>query len=118
VGYVSTYFLCDPLAVLPSPEGNVESPWKVLIEVASNDPNTFLTAVRLTSLEALRVRLGDGFYVETMRKLTEQPPRSVPTDRQHHVRGDSLGDEHGVWNGLRYWFTDRLSERGADDSWG
>jgi hypothetical protein len=96
----------------------MESPWKVLIEVPSNDPDTFLTAARLTSLEALRVRLGDAFYAEAMRKLTEQPPRSVPTDRQHDVTGESLGDEPGVWNGLRYRFTDRLSERGADDSWG
>lgn len=64
------------------------------------------------------MRLGDGFYVEALRKLTEQPLRLVPTDRQHHVWGDSSGDEHGVWNGLRYRFTDRVSERGADDSWG
>jgi len=63
----------------------MESPWKVLIEVPSNDPDTFLTAAKLTSLEALRVRLGDGFYAEAMRQLTEQPPRSVPTDRQHDV---------------------------------
>ena len=96
----------------------MESPWKVLIEVPSNDPDTFLTAVKLTSLEALRVRLGDGFYAEAMRQLTEQPPRSVPTGRQHDVRGESLGDDYGVWNGLRYWFTDRLSERGADDFMG
>jgi hypothetical protein len=31
----------------------------VLIEAPSNDPDTFLTAVRLTFLKALRVRLGD-----------------------------------------------------------
>jgi hypothetical protein len=77
-----------------------------------------LTAVRLTSLEALRVRLGDGPYVEAMRIPTEQPQSSVPTDRQHLVMEYSLGGEDGVWNGLRYWFTDRVSERGADDSWG
>lgn len=61
---VSTYSLCDPLAVLPSPEGNMASPWKVLVEVPSNDPDTFLSAVRVTSLEALRIRLGDEFYME------------------------------------------------------
>jgi hypothetical protein len=111
---VSAYLLCDPLAILPFPEGNIESPWKVLIEVPSNDPDTFLSAARLTSLEAVRVRLGDGFYAGAMRNLT-QP---VHTERLHYDRGDLLGDEHGAWNGLRYWFTDRLAERGADDSWG
>jgi hypothetical protein len=75
---------------------------EALIEEPSKDPGTFWTAVRLTSLEALRLRLGDGFYAEAMRKLTEQPPRSVPTDRQHRIRVESLGNEHGVWNGLRY----------------
>ena len=114
---MSTYFLCDPLAVLPSPEGNITSPWKILVEVPSNDPDTFLSAVLLTSLEALRIRLGDEFYLEAMRQASGQPPRSVPAERQHHIREETLIDEHGVWNGLRYWFTDRLSERGSKDSW-
>lgn len=115
---MSTYFLCDSLAVLPSPEGDLASLWKVLVEVPSNDPDTFLSAVRLASLEALRVRVGDGLYMAAMRNLTEQSGHSVPTERQHGVRGNLFGDEHGVWNGLRYWFSDRLSERGANDSWG
>jgi hypothetical protein len=68
-GHVSAYLLCDPLPILPSPEGNMESPWKVLIEVPSHDPDTFLSAARLTSLEAVRVRLGDGFYAGAMRNL-------------------------------------------------
>jgi hypothetical protein len=114
---VSTYFLCDPLAILPSPEGGLESPWKVLVEAPSNDPDTFLTAVRLTSLEALRIRLGDGFYMEAMCQVSSQPPRAVPIERQNHIREETLVGEPGVWNGLRYWFTDRLSERGSNDSW-
>jgi hypothetical protein len=107
---VSTYFLCDPLAILPSPEGNMASPWKVLVEVPSNDPETFLSAVRLTSLEALRIRLGDEFYMEAVHRVSGQPPRSVPAERQYHIREETLVSEPGLWNGLRYWFTDRLSE--------
>ena len=61
------------------------SPWKVLVEVPSNDPDTFLSAVRLTSLEALRIRLGDEFYMEAMRQVSGQPPRSVPVERQYHI---------------------------------
>jgi hypothetical protein len=114
---VSTYFLCDPLAVLPSPEGNMGSPWKVLVEVPSNDPDRFLSTVRLTSFEALRIRLGDGFYIEAMRQVSGQSPCSVPAEKQYHVGEETLNDEHGVWNGLRYWFSDRLSERGSNDSW-
>jgi hypothetical protein len=114
---VSTYFFCDPLAVLPSPEGNMVSPWKVLVEVPSNDPDIFLSAVRLTSLEALRIRLGDEFYMEAMRQISEQFGRSVPTERQYEIREETLLDQHGVWNGLRYWFTDRVSERASNDSW-
>lgn len=49
------------------------SPWKVLVEVPSNDPDRFLSTVRLTSLEALRIRLGDGFYMEAMRQVTGRP---------------------------------------------
>jgi hypothetical protein len=100
--YVSTYFLCDPLTVLPSPEGNMASPWKVIVEVPSNGPDTLLSAVRLTSLEALRIRPGDGFYIEAMRQLSGQPPRSVPAERQYRITEETLVDEHGIWNGLRY----------------
>ena len=114
---VSTYFLCDPLAVLPSPEGNMASPWKVLIEVPSNDPDKFLSTVRLASLEALRIRLGDEFYMEAMRQVSGRPPRSVPVEKQRHIGEETLIDEHGTWNGLRYWFSDRPSERGSNDSW-
>ena len=114
---MSTYFLCDPLAVLPSSGGNTASPWKVLVEVPSNDPDTFLSAVRLTSLEALRIRLGDEFYMEAMRQISGQPPRSVPVEIQHHIEKETLVDEHGIWNRLRYWFCDRPSERGSNDSW-
>ena len=94
------------------------SPWKVLVEVPSNDPDTFLSTVRLTSLEALRIRLGDGFYMEAMRQASGQAPRSLPVERKYHIREETLVEEHEIWSGLRYWFTDRLSERGADDSWG
>jgi hypothetical protein len=114
---VSTYFLCDPLAVLPSPEGNMESPWRVLVEVPSNDPDISLSTIRLTSLEALRVRLGDEFYMEAMRQISAQPAHSVPVKRQNHITEDTLVEENGVWNGLRYWFTDRFSERGSHESW-
>ena len=114
---MSTYFLCDPLAVLRAPEGNMASPWKVLVEVPSNDPETFLSTVKLTSLEALRIRLGDEFYIEAMRQVSGRPPRSVPAERQYDIREETLIDENGVWNGLRYWFTDRLSDRGSNDSW-
>jgi hypothetical protein len=113
---VSTYFLCDPMAVLPSPEGNMVSPWN-LVEVPSNDPEIFLSAVRLTPLEALRIRLGDGFYTEAMRQVSGQPPRSLPAERQYHIREETLVDEHGTRNGLRYWFSDRPSERDSNDSW-
>jgi len=111
------HFLCDPLTVLPSPEGNMAAPWKVLVEMPSNDPDTFLSSVGLASLEALRIRLGDGFYMKAMRRVSGQPPRSVPAERQYHLRAETLVDEHGVWNGFRYGFTDRLSERGTNDSW-
>jgi len=114
---VSSYFLCDPLTVVPSPEGNLESPWKALVEVPSNDPETILSTAKLASLEALRTRLGDDFYMEAMRQVTGQPPRSVPTEGQYHIRQETLVDEHGVGNGLSYWFTDRLSDRGSNDSW-
>jgi hypothetical protein len=87
---VNPYFLCDPLTVLPSPEGNMESPWKVLVEVPSNDPDTFLTTAKLTSLEALRVRLGDRFYIEAMRQVSGEPPRSVPAESQYRVREETL----------------------------
>jgi hypothetical protein len=114
---VSTYFLCDPLAVLPSPVGDMASPWKVLVEVPSNDPDTFLSSVRLTSLEALRIRLSDGSYMEAMRQVSGQSPHSVPVARQYHIIKETLIDEHGTWNGLRYWFSDRPSERSSNDSW-
>ncbi|MBV8097804.1 MAG: hypothetical protein JOZ31_01470 [Verrucomicrobia bacterium] len=113
---MSTYFLCDPMAVLSSPEGNLSSPWKVLVKVPSNDPNPFLSAVRLTSLEALRVRLGDQFYMEAMRQISGRPPRSVPAERRYHIAEETLVEEQGVWNGLQYWFTDRLSGRDSNDS--
>jgi len=93
------------------------SPWKVLVEVPSDDPATFLSTVRLTSLEALRIRLGDEFYVEAMRQISGQSPRSVPVERQYQIREETLVDEYGIWNGLRYWFSDRRSERGSNDSW-
>jgi hypothetical protein len=112
---VSTYFLCNPLAVVPSPEGNVESPWKVLIEVPSNDPDKFLAAARLASLEALKSRLGGGIYVQAMSEIAGPPARPVLVERQDHIREEHLGDEHGIWNTLRYWFTDRLLERGGDE---
>ena len=114
---VSTYFLCDPLAVLPSNEGNTASPWKVLVEVPSNDPDTFLSSVRLASLEALRIRLGDEFYIEAMRQVSGQPPLSVPAEKQYQIREETLIEEHGNWNGLRYRFSDRPSKRGNNDSW-
>ena len=84
---------------------------------AVEDPDIFLSTVRLTSLEALRIRLGDGFYMEAKRHLCEQPARSVPVERQYHIREEALVDQHGIWNGLRYWFTDRPSKRGSNDSW-
>ena len=95
------------------------STWKVLVEVPSSDPDAFtvLSIVRLTSLEALRTRLGDGSYMEAMRQISGQPPRSVPAERQYHIEKQTLIEEHGVWNGLRYWFTDRVLERGSNDSW-
>jgi hypothetical protein len=93
------------------------APWKVLVEVPSNDPDTLMSAVRLTSLEALRIRLGDGVYLEAMRQISGQPPRSVPAERQYHIREQAVAHEDGIWNGLRYWFTDRFSERGSNDSW-
>jgi hypothetical protein len=68
---VSIHFLCDPVAVVPSPEDNLAS-----------------------------------------------PPRSVPVERKDHIRKEHLGDEHGIWNALRYCFTDRLSKRAGDESWG
>ena len=60
----------------------------------------------------LRIRLGDGFYMEAMRQLSGQPSRPVPAERQYHITKEKLLDEHGVWNDFRYWLTDRLSERG------
>jgi hypothetical protein len=110
-------FLCDPLTVLPSVDGDVESPRKVLIEIPSNDPDTFFTAVRLTSLEAAQIRLGDAFYMEAMLQISGPLPRSVPVERQYHIGEENLVDQHGTWNGLRYWFNDRFSERGSNDSW-
>jgi hypothetical protein len=70
--------------------------------VPSNDPDTFPSSVRLASLEALRIRLGDGFYLEAMRQVGGQTGRSVPAEKQYHVREETLVDEHRVWNGLRF----------------
>jgi hypothetical protein len=72
----------------------MESPWQVLVEVPSNDPDRFLSTVPLISLEALRVRLGDEFYIEAMPQLSGQPARSVPVERQYHIEKETLIDEH------------------------
>jgi hypothetical protein len=42
----------------------LKTPWKVLVEAPSNDPDTFLSTIRLNSLDALRIRLGDVLSVE------------------------------------------------------
>jgi hypothetical protein len=110
---VSTYYLRDPLVILPSPKGNMASSWKLPIEVPLNDPDIFLPAVRLTSLEALRVRLGGLPSIEAMRQISKRWARSVPAERLYHIREQTLLDEHGIYGGFRYWFTDRVSEREA-----
>jgi hypothetical protein len=114
---VSTYFLCDPLAVLPSPEGQVPSPWQVLIEIPSDQPDRFMSTLQLVSLEALRQRLGDGFYLEARRLVLGQPPRLAPIERQDNIREEELGQEQGAWNTFRYWFTDRLKRDAGNDPW-
>lgn len=106
---LSTYFLCDPLVVLPSPS-EVESPWKVLIEVSSDEPDRFLPAVRLASVEALGQRLGNECYSEAMRQIMGEPPRVIPAERQDNLEKMPDQKEHGTWNDLRFWFTDRLLE--------
>ena len=111
-----TYYLCDPLVILPSPEGNMTSSWKLLVEVSSNDPDLFLPAVRLTTLEALRVRLGDVLSLEAMRQISKRWARLVPAERLYHIREQALVDEHGICGGFRYWFTDRLSGCSSDES--
>jgi hypothetical protein len=88
-----------------------------LVEVPTNDADTSPSSVQLASLEALRIRLGDEFYMEAMRQVSGQPARSVPIERQYRIGEETLTDEHGAWNRLRYWFTDRPSERGSNDSW-
>jgi hypothetical protein len=93
------------------------SSWKLLVEVSLNDPDLFLPAVRLTSLEALRVRLGDVLSIEAMHQISKRWARLVPTERLYNIREQTLVDEHGICGGFRYWFTDRLSERGINDSW-
>lgn len=51
-----------------------------------------LQKVRPTSLEALRVRLGDGFYVATMRKLTERKRLTIPPIRRRTFLVDCRND--------------------------
>jgi hypothetical protein len=114
---VSTYYLCDPLVILPSPDGNMTSSWKLLVEVSSNDPDICLPAVRLSTLEALRLRLGDVLSMEAMRQISKRSARLVPAERLHDIREQTLVDEHGICGGFRYWFTDRLSGRSGNDSW-
>lgn len=114
---VSTYFLCDPLAVLPSPEGELPSPWQVLIEIPSDQPDRFMSALQLVSLEALRQRLRDECRLEARRLLMGQPPHLVPIEEQDNIREDELGEDHGAWNTFRYWFTDRLKRDAGNDSW-
>jgi len=62
------------------------SPWKILVKVPPNHPDTFLSTVRLTSLEALRSRLGDEFYMEALRQISEQPSRSDQLPKTFHLQ--------------------------------
>jgi hypothetical protein len=77
-----------------------------LVEVPSDQPDQFLPAVRLASLEALRARLGNGLYEEALRQLNIIPPRLLPVERQGDIEQEAVGQENGTWNDLRYWFTE------------
>lgn len=79
------------------------------MEVPSNETDRFLPAVRLASIEALGQRLGDEFYAEAMRQITSRPQRLVPIERQEQIEVSRLPEAHGIYNTLRYWFTDQLA---------
>jgi len=58
---MSTYFLCDPISILPDPGNRPESALKLLVEIPDRG-DTSLDNVRLTTLEAIKFKYGPDFF--------------------------------------------------------
>jgi hypothetical protein len=72
------------------------SPWRVLIEIPSDQPDRFRPTPQVVSLEALQQRLGDECCFYARRLVSRQPPRSVPIERQDNIPEEVLGQEARV----------------------
>jgi len=104
---MNSYFLCDPMALIPSVETSAKSPFLVLVEVPSqNPPDSFLPQIRLSALMALRHRFGDGYYQDAVRQINEQPGRLMRTEERTDIKVETLGPEDCVELGWRLWFVD------------
>jgi hypothetical protein len=108
---MNTYFLCDPLVLVPPPGS---SALRILIEVP-NFSDMMRPNVILTALEAIREHLGNEIYtqcIEEMKKRPPQPPPPFPVDQRSDVKA-TLPEEHWTAiNGWRVWYVidDHLSQ--------
>jgi hypothetical protein len=95
---METYFLCDPLSLLPGVDGRPgPAALKLLVEVP-NYSNVMEPLVKVTVLEAVQFKFGNDTY----RRCSNAGP--IPIQKRTDVREPLPREDWMARGGSRVWF--------------